>query len=304
MFRLLRPFEFHEPTSVEEAVALLSTYGDGARVLAGGTDLVVSMKKRELGPEHVIAIGQLAELDFLELDADGSLRIGPLVTHAAIARSPIVRGHFAMLATACNEVGTPQIRNMGTIGGNVCKAGPSQDTPPVLVALEAELTLVGPSGERIIPLDQFCTGPFCTVLFADELLTQIRIPPMPPGGAGCYKWCTKVTATDETLVGAAVVLVVDQDHVCRDVKIALSSVAPIATRVRGAESLLRGRRLTPELIEEAAHMAATEARPRSRAEYRRRMVRVLVADAVTELWLQSAGPDGGETVGPTAGETA
>ncbi len=210
MFRLLRPFEFHEPASVEEAVALLSTYGDGARVLAGGTDLVVSMKKRELGPEHVIAISQLAELDFMELDADGSLRLGPLVTHAAIARSPIVREHFAMLATACNEVGTPQIRNMGTIGGNVCKAGPSQDTPPVLVALEAQLTLVGPLGERIVPLDQFCTGPFCTVMFADELLTQIRIPPLPPGGVGCYTWCTKITATDETLVGAAVVLVVDR----------------------------------------------------------------------------------------------
>ena len=295
MFRLLRPFEFHEPTSVEEAVALLSTYGDEARVLAGGTDLVVSMKKRELGPEHVIAIGRLAALDFLELEADGSLRIGPLVTHAAIARSPIVREHFAMLASACNEVGTPQIRNMGTIGGNVCKAGPSQDTPPALVALEAELTLVGPLGERTIPLDQFCTGPFCTVLFADELLTQIRVPPIPPGGAGCYKWCTKITVTDETLVGAAVVLVVDRNHVCRDVKIALSSVAPIATRVRGAEGILRGKRLTPELIEQAAQMAASEARPRSRAEYRRRMVRVLVGDAVNELWLQCAGPDQGAT---------
>jgi carbon-monoxide dehydrogenase medium subunit len=304
MFRLLRPFEFHEPASVEDAVALLSTYGDGARVLAGGTDLVVSMKKRELGPEHVIAISQLADLDFMELDADGSLRLGPLVTHAAIARSPIVREHFAMLATACNEVGTPQIRNMGTIGGNVCKAGPSQDTPPVLVALEAQLTLVGPLGERIIPLDQFCTGPFCTVMFADELLTQIRIPPIPQGGVGCYKWCTKITATDETLVGAAVVLVVDRDHVCRDVKIALSSVAPIATRVRGAEDILRGRRLTPELIEEAARMAASEARPRSRAEYRRRMVRVLVGDAVNELWLRSAGPAAGDGAGAAGGETA
>ena len=304
MFRLLRPFEFHEPASVGEAVALLSTYGDGARVLAGGTDLVVSMKKRELEPEHVIAIGQLAELDFMELDADGSLRLGPLVTHAAVAQSPIVLEHFPMLATACNEVGTPQIRNMGTIGGNVCKAGPSQDTPPVLVALEAELRLVGPSGERIIPLDQFCTGPFCTVLFADELLTQIRIPPIPPGGAGCYKWCTKITATDETLVGAAVVLVVDKDHICRDVKIALSSVAPIATRVRGAEGILRGKRLTPELIEEAARMAASEAQPRSRAEYRRRMVRVLVGDAVNELWLQSTGVDAGRTAGRDGGETA
>lgn len=304
MFRLLRPFEFHEPTSVEKAVALLSTYGDEARVLAGGTDLVVSMKKRELEPEHVIAISQLAELDFMELEADGSLRVGPLVTHAAIARSPIVREHFPMFATACNEVGTPQIRNMGTIGGNVCKAGPSQDTPPVLVALEAELTLVGPLGGRIIPLDQFCTGPFCTVLFADELLTQIRIPPIPPGGAGCYKWCTKITATDETLVGAAVVLVVDQDHVCRDVKIALSSVAPIATRVRGAESILRGKRLTSALIEEAAQMAALEARPRSRAEYRRRMVRVLVGDAVTELWLKGAGPADGESTGLAERETA
>lgn len=289
MYRLLGPFEYHEPGSVQEAVELLSTYGDKARLVAGGTDLVISMKKRDLAPEHVIAIGHLTELRFLEFDPGTGLRLGPLMTHAAVARSLLVREHFEMLATASNEVGTPQIRNMGTIGGNVCKAGPSQDTPPVLVALEAQLRLLGPRGERTIPMVEFCTGPFCTLLLPDELITEIRIAPLPPRAAGCYKWCTKITHTDETLAGVAVVLELDEGEECRDVRIGLGSVAPKAIRARQAEEVLRGKRLTPALIEEAARAASAEAVPRSRAAYRRHMVGVLLKEAVDELRLKIAG---------------
>jgi aerobic carbon-monoxide dehydrogenase medium subunit len=296
MYRLLRPFEYHEPEGIPEAVALLTKYGDRARFVAGGTDLVISMKKRDCAPEHVVAIGQLAELDFLEWSPETGLRLGPLVTHARIARSTLVRDHYPMLAVACNEVGTPQVRNMGTIGGNVCKAGPSQDTPPVLVALDAQLRLVGPLGERMVPMGEFCTGPFCTVLMPDELLVEIVLPPMAARSAGCYKWVTKITLTDETLVGVAAVLTVDEDLTCRDVRIAMGSVAPLAVRARGAEELLRGRTLSAELIDQAAAAAAAEARPRSRAAYRRRMVGVLVKDAVTELWQEIAGERQGATL--------
>ena len=289
MYRLLGPFEYHEPETVQEAVELLSKYGDGARLVAGGTDLVISMKKRDLAPEHVIAIGHLAELKFLEFDPETGLRLGPLMTHAAVARSPLVREHFEMLATASNEVGTPQIRNMGTIGGNVCKAGPSQDTPPVLVALEAQLRLLGPRGERTIPMVEFCTGPFCTLLLPDELITEIRIAPLPPRAAGCYKWCTKITHTDETLAGVAVVLELGDGDVCRDVRIGLGSVAPKAIRARQAEEVLRGKQLSQALIEEAARTASAEAVPRSRAAYRRHMVGVLLKEAVDELRLKIAG---------------
>jgi len=283
MFRVLRPFEYIEAESVDDAVELLARYGADARVIAGGTDLVISMKKRELAPKYLIAIGHLPELSFLELDPDGALRVGPLSTHAVVGRSPLVKEHFEMLATASNEVGTPQVRNMGTIGGNVCKAGPSQDTPPVLIALEAILTLKGPRGARTVPMGEFCTGPFCTILSPDEVLTEIRIPPLPEGSAGCYKWCTKITSVDETLAGAGVVLTLNADGTCRDVRIGLGSVAPTAIRARQAEDMLRGTKLDPEEVAAAAETAFTECMPRSRAGYRRHMVRVMVKDAVNEL---------------------
>lgn len=283
MFRLLRPFEFHEPDSVEEAVELLSRYNTGAVVFAGGTDLLISMKKREIHPEHVVSIGRLAELNYIDGTADGGLRMGPLATHAAIADSPLVQERFPMLATACNKVGTPQVRNMGTIGGNVCKAGPSQDTPPVLAALEARLRLLGPHGERVVPLDGFCTGPFCTILEPNELVVDIQVPPLPPESAGCYKWCTKITEVDETLAGAGVVLICEDAHTCGDLRIGLGSVAPMAIRARAAEEALRGKTIDAARIAEAASTASMEAEPRSRAGYRRHMIRVLVRDAITEL---------------------
>lgn len=283
MFRLLRPFEYHEPRSILEALALLDCHGSKARILAGGTDLLISMKKREVLPVHVISINRLSELNFIDYSSDTGLRLGPLSTHAAIAASPVVREHYPMLATACNEVGTPQVRNMGTIGGNLCKAGPSQDTPPVLVALEARLKLAGPCGERVVLIHEFCTGAFCTILEPDELVTQIHIPPMPDHSAGCYKWCTKISAVDETLAGAGVILALNENGICTDIRIGLGSVSPVAMRARQAESILPGEIPDPALIAETARTAAMEAEPRSRAGYRRHMIEVLVKDAITEL---------------------
>ena len=283
-YRLLKPFDYHEPGSAQEAVDLLSRYGTIAAVIAGGTDLLISMKKRELNPTHLISIAKIPELNFIKKNSDGGFRIGPLATHTAVAQSPLIKKHLPMLATACNKVGTPQVRNMGTIGGNLCKAGPSQDTPPVLVALETELKLLGPQGERIVPLDSFCTGPFCTIIEPDELVVEIRVPALPPSSAGCYKYSTKVTLEDETLAGAGVVLVCKDENTCLDLRIGLSSVAPMAIRARMAEAILRGQPISAERIIEAARTASMEAEPRSRAEYRRHMIYVLVRDAIIELW--------------------
>ncbi len=283
MYRVLQPFEYLEAKSVDHAVELLTRLGPDARVIAGGTDLIISMKKRDLAPKALIAIGGLSELSFLEATTEGGLRIGPLVTHAAVAASEVVRERFEMLAVAAGEVGTPQVRNMGTLGGNVCKAGPSQDTPPVLIALEAVLTLRGPHGERSVPMGEFCTGPFCTVVAPEEVLTEITIPPLPEGSAGCYKWCTKITKVDETLAGAGVVLSLADDGTCKDVRIGLGSVAPTAIRARQAEGMLLGTKLEPGEVEAAAETAFTECMPRSRPGYRRHMVRVMVKDAVMEL---------------------
>jgi len=285
MARLLRPFEYREPQTVGEAVRMLSEYGAQAQVLAGGTDLLISMKKRQVSPEYMIYIKNIPDLNFINYSQEAGLGIGALATHSAIADSSIIKDMFDLLATACNKVGTPQVRNMATIGGNICKAGPSQDTPPVLLVLDAKLKLVSLGGERLVPVENFFIGPFKTVLRDAELLTEIQIPNPPPVSAGCYKWATKTVAVDETLVGVAVLMTLDSaDGVCTDIKIALGSVAPTPMRARQAEEVLRGKRIDDRLIKQAARVAAGETRPRSRADYRRRMSRLLVSEAIAETW--------------------
>lgn len=209
MARLLKPFEYLEPGTVEEAVQLLSKYGDKAKVLAGGTDLLISMKRRKITPQHIVYIKGIPELDYIRYSQEAGLKIGVLATHSAIADSAIIRDKFELLATACGKVGTPQVRNMGTIGGNICEGGPSQDSIPPLLVLEARLKLVSLHSERIVPIDEFFIAPFKTALQEAELLTEIQIPTPPPRSAGCYKWFTKITTVDETLVGVAVLMSLD-----------------------------------------------------------------------------------------------
>lgn len=286
MARLLKPFEYFEPKTLEEAEQLLSTYGDEARVLTGGTDLLISMKKRQMLPKYIIYIKNIPGLDYIQYSQEaGMLRIGALATHSAIAASPVVQDKFNLLATACGKVGTPQVRNMGTIGGNICEGGPSQDTIPALLALDAKLKVRSADNERAIPVEQFFTSPFQTTLGRTELLTEIQIPDLPPESAGCYKWLTKIVTVDETLVGVAVTVSREPtDGICREIKIGLCSVAPTPMRAREAEEVLRGKKIDSNLIEEAAQVAAAETRPRSRADYRRNMTRLLVAEAISEVW--------------------
>ena len=285
MTRLLKPFEYLEPETVEEAVEFLSRYGDKVKVLAGGTDLLISMKKRRISPQCVVYIKSIPELDYINYSQEAGLRIGALATHSAIADSPVVRDKFELLATACGKVGTPQVRNMGTIGGNICQGGPSQDSIPPLLVLEAKLKLVSLQSERIVPIDEFFIAPFKTALQEAELLTEIQIPIPPPRSAGCYKWFTKITTVDETLVGVAVLMSLDSsDDICSDLRIGLCSVAPTHIRARQAEEVLRGKEIDNGLIEQVAQVAAEEAKPRSRADYRRRMTKVLVAEAINETW--------------------
>lgn len=285
MSPVIEAFEYLEPKTVDEAIQVLSIHGGKAKVLAGGTDLVVSLKKRRIAPRYIVNIKNIPRLDYIHYSREDGLRIGSLASHQSIAESPIVREKFGLLATACGEVGTPQVRNMGTIGGNICMAGPSQDTPPVLLALDAKLKLVSVNGERIVPVDKFFIAPFQTALDHIELLTEIQIRPLPDASGGCYKWITKMANVDETLVGVAVVVTADfARESCKDIKIGLCSVAPTPMRARYAENFLRNRKLNENLIEHAAQVAADETRPRSRADYRRRVTRVLVKRAIGETW--------------------
>lgn len=282
--RRLPKFEYFAPKTVEEACSLLQEHRGKAKVMAGGTDLLPRMKQRRIVPQYLIGLRGIPDLDDIVYSEAEGLRIGALATHQSIVDFPVINEKFGLLATACHKVGTPQIRNMGTIGGNICNAGPSQDAIPPLLALNAKLKLVGLQGERIIPLEDFLTGPFETVLDEAELLTEVQVPTPPPRSAGCYQWLTKITTGDETLVGVAALVVLDSgDGVLSDIRIALCSVAPTPIRARRAEEVLRGKRIEGGLVEEAAQVAAAETMPRSRADYRRKVTTVLVKRAINEV---------------------
>ena len=252
-------------------------------MMAGGKDLLVRMKERKATPGYLINFGNVKDLDYVRQDNDGGLRIGALTTHQSIIDSNLVKGVYGLLAAACRKIGTPQIRNMGSIGGNLCNAGPSADSAPPLLVLEAKLKLTSAKGGREVALDRFFTDPFKTVMEDDELLTEIILPPMPSRTGGSYQWLTKITAVDETLVGVAVLVVMDdRKGKVKDARIALCSVAPTPIRAKKAEDVLRGKEVQDGLIEEVAMVVASETRPRSRADYRRRMSAVLAKRAIKE----------------------
>jgi len=280
----LSGFDYLAPKTVKEACSLLSKYEGKAKVIAGGTDLLVSMKKQQISPQYLVNIKGIPRLEYIKYTQKDGLKIGALATLQSIASSPIIKEKFGLLSTACNKIGTPQVRNMGTIGGNICNAGPSQDSIPALLVLDANLKLVSLKAERVVPVDKFLIAPFQTALKEAELLTEIQIPTPPPKSDGCYQWLTKITEADETLVGVAILVTLDTGSICKDVKIGLCSVAPTPMRARKAEEVIRGKKLESKLIEQAAQVAAEETRPRSRADYRRQMTSVLVKRAINEVW--------------------
>jgi len=284
LIRLPR-FDYLVPKTIKEACLLLSKYEGTAKIMAGGTDLLVSMKQKKITPRYVVNIKGIPKLDYIHYSQEQGLRIGALATLQSIAVSPIIREKFGLLQTACNKIGTPQVRNMGTIGGNICNGGPSQDSIPSLLVLGARLKVVSLQRERIVPIDEFFIRPFQTALDRTELLTEIQIPTPPPGSAGCFQWLSKLNEVDETLVGVAVLMTADSaGNVCRDIKIGLCSVAPTPIRATRAEKTLHGQKIESKVIELAARVAAEETSPRSRAQYRRQMTSVLVKRAIVDVW--------------------
>ncbi len=279
----MRRFEYFTPPTVEEACLLLNRYGAEAKIIAGGTDLLVSIKDRKLKPRYLIGLKSIKSLADIKWDESSGLSIGPLATLDSIADCKPIKERFEALSMAALKIGTPQIRNMGTIGGNICNASPSADTIPSLLALNAKLKLVSSKRERVVAIVDFFSGPFQAAREADELLVEIQIPAPSPGSTGCYKWLTKRTEVSETLVGVAVLMTLDRTNgVCNDIRLGLCSVAPTPMRARQAEDFLRGKKIGGELIKKAAALAAGETSPRSMADYRRKMTEVLVARAINE----------------------
>jgi CO/xanthine dehydrogenase FAD-binding subunit len=299
----MKRFEYFKPKTLDEALSLLKQYGRKAALIAGGTDMLVMIKQKTMAPDVLVSLRGIPGLDHIRYDS--SLKIGPMVTHRALEKSELIRREFSALADAVDALGSIQIRNVATLGGNICTAAPSADTAAPLLVLGALATVKSTKGERAIPVDEFFTGPGETVLSEGEILTEIEIPkPLPNTGSAYWKHQRR-QALDLPILGVAVLISLDKatvacsdllctaspisavlhsmeedELICKEIRIALGVAAPTPIRTKNAEGLLRGKKLSDELLEEVAATASEEARPRDtlRGEgwYRRDMVKVLV----------------------------
>jgi carbon-monoxide dehydrogenase medium subunit len=276
-------FELLQPRGLSEALEAKRDYGERAKVLAGGTDLMVLLKERKLKTEAVNSLRHLRELNFIREQPQG-VTLGSLVTHTDVSTSEIVGRRFPDLAEACSQIGATQIQNLGTVGGNLCNASPAADTAPPLLLLDAVLTLASTRGERRIPIHDFFLGPRQTVLKTDELLKEIFIPKISGRRGATYLKLGRRQAMEIAIVGLGMAIHLNgSDQIISECRIAMGSVAPTVLRARSAEEVLRDREITSELVDEMAAVAADAARPisdvRASAEYRMDMIRVLCRQA-------------------------
>jgi carbon-monoxide dehydrogenase medium subunit len=274
----LREFEYVEPTSLEEAFSILGRNGN-SRILAGGTDLILGMRERKSAPRLVVNIKKIPGLDKMQVDEHGGLRIGALVTINAIDASEFVRTAFPILADAAHSLGSFQIRNRATIGGNLCNGSPAADTAPPLIALGAIAKIAGPKGERLVKLEDFFVGPGKTVLSKGDILVEVDVPPQPRESFGAYLKHGPRSAMDIATVNAAAMFSLRAEK-CVDARIALGSVAPVPLRARKAEAEIHGKSIDEATVRKVAEIASEECSPisdvRGSAEYRKAMVKVLV----------------------------
>jgi aerobic carbon-monoxide dehydrogenase medium subunit len=276
-------FEYHRPSTVQEAVALLEQSGGDAKVLAGGHSLLPLLKLRLAEPRALIDIGRLPGMTGIQSQG-GDLVIGSLTTHAVIASSDAVKQAAPLLAEAANVIGDQQVRNRGTIGGSLAHADPAGDFPAVILALEAQIKAVGPGGERTIPASDFFVDMLTSALGESEILTEVRIPAL-PGGAGSAYLKMDHPASHYALCGVAAIVQVASGSV-QDVRVAVTGVGPKAYRATGVEDALRGQAASAESVEQAAQHAADGVDAlgdiHASTEYRSHLARVFAKRALNE----------------------
>jgi len=281
----VKDFVFLAPATLEEAVHLLATHRDRAKILAGGTDLMLQLQDGLFQPDYVISVRNIPELNTLEFDPERGLTLGAATPLRRIETDSLIQRKYPQLATGAREIGSIQIRNLGSAGGNICTATPSGDILPSLVSLEATARVASVRGERLIPLEQFFVGVRRTVLEPDEILVDLRIPPPPPRTSGAYIKLYTRPAMDLAIVGVAATVTLAADNATiQQAAICLGAVAPTPIRAREAEEILIGRPLDENILAEAGQAAARAARPisdvRASAEYRREQCDLMTRRAV------------------------
>lgn len=280
----MNPFEYRTPKSVKEVHQELKQFGTEAKLIAGGTALIIMMKQRLVRPACLISLRGVRPLGGIT-QKDGVLRIGSLVSHRELETSPLVRRRLPMLAETYHHVATIRVRNMATVGGGLAHADPNQDPPPALIALGASAKVASANGSREIPLDRFFTDYYETVLQPDEIITEVIVPSQASNSAGAFLKFLPRTADDYATVSAAAMVTLDPaKKIFTDVRIALGSVGTIPIRAKEAEALLRGQPVKAEALREAGEKAKGEVDPisdlRGSAAYKKEMAAVFVRRAL------------------------
>ena len=276
----MRRFEYLEARTLRQAISMLQRHGPEARVVAGSTDFLVRWRAGFWQPDYVVNIQRVPGLSRVTYSRRNGLRMGALVTIQTLEQHPAIRRQYPALAAAAASFAGVQVRNLATVGGNICNASPSGDTIPALLAYGAECRIAGPDGQRQVPLDQLFRGPGQTVLAPDEILAEITLPPLSANTGSLYIKHSPRGAMDIATVGVASTLSIDRGSgVCTDARIALGAVAPTPIRASAAEDMLRGQTIDADLLQAAAERAMSDSSPiddvRGTAGYRRQMVGVL-----------------------------
>ena len=295
----MRNFEYFEPETVADVCSLLARHGSACKILAGGTDLLVRMKQGTIVPKCVVNIKRIPGLDGIEKDQNGKLRIGALTSIRTLERSFTTDERLNAISQAAFLLGSPQVRAIATVGGNLCNAAPSADMAPPLIALGATVEIAGSKGNRVLSLDDFFTGPGSTALSNSEMLTHVTVAQPPSHSGVSYEKIGRIKLVDLAVVGAAAWVCLGQeqgDSLCESVRIVLGAVAPTPIRAKRAEAILTGKNVDDALIEEASQAASEEAKPisdvRGSENYRRKMVKVLTARALRNALDKARGSKG------------
>ena len=252
-------FEYHAPTSIIEASALLARLGEDAKILSGGQSLIPLMKLRLANPHHLVDINGIPGLSFIR-EAEGFLRIGALTRESDLEESELIRTRYPLIHDTSQVIADPVVRNLATIGGNLAHADPANDHPAAMLAAGAEIVAAGRGGERRLPIESFFTGPFATALKADEILTEIRVPVPTARSAGAYLKVERKVG-DFATAAVAVQITLAANDLCSRIGIGLTNVGLTPIKAGKAEGALRGQRLDDKAIKEAARLAADAAQP-------------------------------------------
>ena len=280
----MNDFQYDTPHSLGEAFSLLEKHGDDARIIAGGTALILFMNQRLVQPGHLLSLQRIPGLDGISATDDG-IHIGAMCTHREVETSAVLKSAVPLLCETYHHVATPRIRNMATVGGGLIHADPNLDPPPSLIVLGAQATFASATGQRKVAVEELFLDYYETVIRPEEILTQVEIPPLPPNSGTSYIKFLPRTADDYATVSVAALLTLAKDgSTCEEARIALGSLGSTPIRARKSENILKGHPLTPDLIQQAAEVAEGEVDPmddfRGSSGYKRQMAKVFTRRAL------------------------